>query len=171
MNPQAGQGENPYLAFLQKLQGQGGQQAPGNSVGPATAMQHAMQPAGASQPGGNPISALAQTAGGAPGAQQPDIEDAAMPGQNPGVSKNLMGAMNQLHGAITQMTDPQEIRMVRSIIVLLNQLIQRDQEVQNQRTGTMQPQQPGESNLNPGVGAQHSGFPTGQPAGAPSPAA
>lgn len=185
MNPQSAQGSNPYLQLLNHLQS-GGPQAPGQNPGAGAMMQHMTPPGGGSQPGGAPVSALAQAqgaaqggapAGGAPGmAPQPDIEDAAIPGQNPGISKNLMGAMNQLHGAITEMTDPDEIRMIRSIIVLLNQLIQRDQDTQNQRTGTMAPTQPGQSNLGGGgpqvPGPQAPGpMPTGLHPGAPSPTA
>ncbi len=154
MNPQPGQPQqpgaqqNPFLAFLAKQQAQGAQSPNQNMPASAQAA------SGMSIPGGAPV-------GAAPaGAQEPDIDDAAMPGQNPGVSKNLLGALNQLHGAITIMTDPQEIRMVRSIIVLLTQLVQRDQEVQNTRTGQATGGQPG----------GQPAFNTGQPAGAPNPA-
>jgi hypothetical protein len=178
MNPQAGQ--NPYLELLNKLQS-GGSQAPGAGGNPGieALMQHTANSAGG-PPGGAPggqASALAQAQGaGGMAPQQPEIEDAAIPGKNPGISKNLLGAMNQLHGAITQMTDPQEIRMIRSIIVLLNHLIQQDQEVQNQRTGSMTPAQPGQSQLGgqggpqaPGPGGPpEGGAPGGAPGGMPS---
>lgn len=163
MNPQAGaqpgaqpgQGQNPFLQLLQKLQSQG-PQAPGQNPPGMAMASHMGTPAGGSPVGaGGPMGAP----GGMPGQE---VQDATLPGQNPGVSKNLMSAMQQLHGAITVMTDPQEIQMIRSIIVLLNQLIQRDQQVQAQQTGQGQPQQPGQSNLRPGAG---------QPAGAPSPSA
>jgi hypothetical protein len=142
MNPQSqgqpGQGENPFMKLLAQLQQGGGQQAPGQQQpDPQSALVQAQQ---AAQGG----------AQGAGGAGQPDVEDATIPGENPGVTKNLLGAMSQLHGAITTMTDPQEIQMLRNIIVMLNQLIVRDQETQNGKTGTMTGQQPGDSNFGGG---------------------
>lgn len=170
MDQQQGQGQNPYLALLSKLQSQQAPQAPNQST---SMIQHLMGQGGQApqMPGSNP----AQAGGGMPpqaggGAQQPDIEDAAIPGQNPGISKNLLGAMSQLHGAITQMTDPEEIRMIRSIIIMLNQLIQRDQSVQDKRTGSLTQPQPGQSNLSSGPQEQGP-IPSGLTPGSPSPSA
>lgn len=129
--PQVGQPQNPFLQMLSKLQS-GSPDSPNQNTSAMAGMPKA--PAMSSP---------------TPGAQQPDIEDAALPGQNPGITKNLVGAMSQLHVAITTMTDPQEIRILRSIIVLLNQLIQRDQEVQNGKTGATTGGKPGEGLAGP----------------------
>lgn len=182
MNPNVGQpsggiAPNPFTQFLQKYQqqhptGQPGQNQPGADGQPPA------------QPGGNPISALAQAgqqAGGAgqasglPGVQQPQIEDAAMPGQNPGVSKNLIQAANALHGAIASMTNPREIQMIRSILIMLSQLIQADQQNQNAKTGQGQPAQPGTPTFGgPGAGGPPppmggAGAPPPMPGGAGTP--
>lgn len=154
MNPQSagpagqpGQGENPFMKLLASLK-QGGQQAPGQQQpDPQSALVQAQQ---------------AAQGGGAPGGADAP-EDATNPGENPGVTKNLLGAMGQLHGAITIMTDPQEISMLRNIIVMLNQLIQKDQEVQNGKTGSMTGQQPGQSNFGGGDQGQPPTPPQGPP--------
>jgi len=157
MNPNVGQpsggiAPNPFTQFLQKLQAAKGTGQPGQNMPAANGQTPDV-------PGGAPVSALTQAmqgAGGAgqaaglPGVQQPQVEDAAMPGQNPGVSKNLIQAANALHGAIATMTNPREIQMVRSILVMLAQLIQMDQQTQNQKTGQMQPAQPGQANFGGG---------------------
>lgn len=129
-----GQQSNPYLQLLQHIQSQQQQQSPNQNMGAMSAMM--------SQPGGAPVGQPS----GLPGvsAQQPDIQDAALAGQNPGITKQLLGAMGQLHAAITQMTDPEAIRIVRSIIVLLNNLIVRDQEMQNGQTGRFSAGQQGQ---------------------------
>lgn len=139
MGPQGGQPgqpnapQNPFLQMLAHLQSQGGQQSPGQNQPMLQAMmQKSSNPPGA-MPGGAPVGG--PSAQGIPGAQQPDIQDAALPGQNPGSSKQLIAAMNLLHQAITSLDDPQEIQMLRSIIVLLTRLINADQEKQNQNTG------------------------------------
>ena len=156
MNPNQGQPQNPFVALLQKLQGQGSQ-SPGQSMG-----QQSMDVSSAMGLPTTGVSGAASPMGG-----QQEIEDAAMPGQNPGVSKQLMGAMNQLHQAITTMTDPQEIRMIRSILILLGQLIQRDQETQDGKTGSFKGQNPGDPSFS---GESQQGLPTGLAQGSPSPA-
>lgn len=146
MNPQVGQPQNPYMQHLSSLQGAGGQQAPGqNQPGIMAMLQKMQNPAGAtppSQPGGAPVAQGAGQASGLPGVQQPDVadQDASFPGSNPGITKNLLGASQQLHQAIAQLTDPDEIRVVRTILMLLTNLIQRDQMLQNGNTGKFNPQ-------------------------------
>lgn len=165
-NPQSFQStpNNPFLQLLSKLQSQGTQQAPGNNPGMQAMLQRVTQPAGASPapqtspPGGAPV-------GADQGTQPTGIEDAAIPGSNPGTTKQLLQAANALHGAITQMSDPQEIQMIRSILMLLSNLIQRDQQVQNTRTGTMTGQQPGTPNFS--TGQAPAGEPMTPPTGGP----
>jgi hypothetical protein len=190
MNPNVGQPENPFMQLLSKLQSSGGQQAP-NQMSPMlqSMMQRSTNPPGASPPGGAPIGPPtgAGQAPGIPGAQQPDVanQDASFPGANPGVTKNLLGALSQLHAAIGPMTDPDEIRMIRSIILMLTQLIQKDQEQQNSNTGRFNPQFNQQSNTSPstppsgppapppgqspGQAASMGGMPSGLKPGAPSP--
>lgn len=154
MPPQGGQPENPYMKLLESLRATGSQPGAGAGMGQP---QQPQPPMG--HPGMPPMAG--QSTGGGVG-QQPEIQDAAIPGQNPGTTKQLVGAMSQLHGVITQLTDPQEIRMIRTIILMLNQLIQRDQQVQNEKTGTMS---------QPTDVPQGGGMSSGQTPGYPSPAA
>jgi hypothetical protein len=92
--------------------------------------------------GGSPTGmagALAAQAGGASAkstAPADATNDVTQPGVNPGTSKPLLSALSSLHQFITAATDPSEIALVRSIIVLLTQLIQRDQASQAQGTET-----------------------------------
>jgi hypothetical protein len=165
MNPQVGQPQNPFVSFLQKLQSQGAPQAPGQNNPMLQAMMQKQQSPAGTTPGGAPVGGMPGGQGaGIPGSgaqSQPQMQDASLPGQNPGTTKQLLGAMSQLHQVITQLTDPQEIRMIRSIIILLNQLIQRDQEVQNTQTGQFT-----QGQGQPPVGPAAGGMPRG---GAPSP--
>lgn len=121
MNPN--QSGNPYLEMLQRTGGQGPQtSAP--AAGPSAMAQ-----------------ALSQQAGAGPQApQQPGQPGAGAP--QAGTTKILLSAVQALHGFTQQATDQQEVAVVRSMIVILNQLIQRDQMAQAQGGG--QPQQPGQ---------------------------
>ena len=180
MNPNVGQpAQNPFMQLLQHLQSQGGgqPQAPNqNMAALQAAMRSSSNPPGATPPGGAPVGG-GQGSGLPGGAQQPQVEDAAIPGQNPGSSKQLIGAMNLLHQAITGLSDPHEIQMLRSIIILLTNLIQTDQQKYNATTGSTQAAQ--QSNPAGGppqggpVGAPQGGGPQGpgQAPGFPSPGA
>jgi hypothetical protein len=167
VNQNVGQPQvNPFVQLLQKLQSQGGgqPQAPNqNMAAMQAAMRSSTNPPGATPPGGAPVGAGQAT--GLPGAAQPQVEDAALPGQNPGSSKQLIGAMNLLHQAITAMTDPQEIRMLRSIIILLTNLIQADQQKYNATTGNTQAAQQAGPQGGPGAGPQPRGPQGGGPQG------
>lgn len=170
--PQGAAGANPYMALLSQLKGggAGGAQGGGN---PNSALEQALSQAGGQGGAESPNQNQAQpgalpSGGGNPGAGASagaDIPDATVEGQNPGTSKMLMSALQQLHAFITAASDPNEIAIVRSIIILLNQLIQRDQVNQGQKTTQMQAaaQAP-----QPGQGAP-GGPPQGAPAGGPPP--
>jgi hypothetical protein len=183
MNPQvgmpSGQGpggaNNPFLQFVQQLQSQRGN-APGQNMPAPSGQPPAV-------PGGAPVSALQQAQGaagqapGLPGVQQnpmQQVQDAAIPGENPGVTKNLLQAANALHGAIAQLTNPGEIQAIRSILMILTQLIQRDQQTQNARTGQGQVVGPGTPSFSPqggGAGAAPGGLGPQGPRPVPNPTA
>lgn len=64
--------------------------------------------------------------------QQPDpAEDDSQKGVNPGGTKFVLGAIQQLNNFITDATDRSDIATVRSVITLLTRLIQKDQERQS----------------------------------------
>lgn len=68
------------------------------------------------------------------------------PGANPGTTKFLIGAVQQLQGYIAESTDRDEIAIARSIIQLLTKLVDKDQASQAEKLeGGAQPaqQQPG----------------------------
>lgn len=139
MNPQVGTApvQNPFLQFLERQKSQGAPQAPGQAQpGPQAAMKQATNPVGAAPaaPGGGAPSGL-------PGAAQPAIQnqDSSMPGANPGITKGLLQAATALHATIAELTDPDEIRTIRTILLLLQNLIVRDQQKQNGNTGQNQP--------------------------------
>jgi hypothetical protein len=129
--PQAG-GQNPYLAFLAKM-GQGGQGG----------MPAGMPPQGApqGQPGiGGPQAPVTpQMPQGVP-VGQPGVAQPGMGEPSTGHTKQLLGAMSQLHQAMTTMVDPAEQKLMRTIIILLTRLIENDQKrggesMQNQLVG------------------------------------
>lgn len=157
MQPNQPAGNNPYTAILSQMKGAGaGAPQPGGGGALAQALSQAQNSPNQNTPqlGATP------GAGGAGGPAGADIPDATQEGQNPGTSKMLMSALQALHGFITAATDPNEIAIVRSIIILLNQLIQRDQVNQGQKTtqaaaAAQAPQ--------PGQGAPGGGAPTPPP--------
>lgn len=115
-------GQNPFASMIDELKNRQpnnpGQQ-PANPVAGAAAL--TKQAGGPSAVGG--------------AAAQPDLsQDPTQPGSNPGTSKPLLQALNALHQFITTASDPSEIALVRSIIVLVTQLVQRDQASQAQKT-------------------------------------
>jgi len=116
MNP-----NNPYLQVLSQMQ-QGQSANVGGPTGPATLGRMAPQGAPAMQ-GGMPGGAAL---GGTP----------AVPGRGQTApTKFLLSALQALHLFSQQVTDPQEAQIIRSIIVLLSGLIQRDQQRQQQTGG------------------------------------
>lgn len=112
--PQMGGGENPYMALLAKLQAakQGGQGAPNPML------QQAVQP----PPQGGPQGAPQARPQGAPTAPINPAEGAT------GHTKQLLSAMAQLHQATETMVDPAELKLMRTIIILLTRLIENDQK-------------------------------------------
>lgn len=66
-------------------------------------------------------------------AMQDPRQNPLLPGANPGGSKFLVGAIQQLHGYIGESTDRNEIATARAIISLLTKLIDKDQQKQNER--------------------------------------
>lgn len=141
MNPT--NGSNPYMAILSQLQGGQSAGLPGGPTGApggggmppaggAPAMQGGM-PSGA--PGGMPQGAPGQLGMGgqqAPGAQS---------------TKMLLGALQSLHQFALQAVDPQEVQLIRQIIVLLSSLIQKDQarQLQGGQPGGSMPQPMGQA--------------------------
>lgn len=65
-----------------------------------------------------------------------------LPGANPGGSKFLVGAIQQLQGYIGESTERDEIAIARAVIRLLTKLIDKDQETQDEKVGGGEPQQP-----------------------------
>lgn len=57
-----------------------------------------------------------------------NIPEALQPGKTGDATKPLLGAIQMLHGFIAASQDPEEINMVRQIVSLLTNLIQRDQQ-------------------------------------------
>ena len=144
MNPQVGQQgvQNPFLQMLERAQSSGAPQAPNqNMPGMAASAKQAQNPVGAV-----PSAQAGGAASGLPGVQQPDMsgQDASFPGSNPGTTKGLLQASSALHGVITQLSDPNEIRVIRTILMLLQRLIVSDQQKQNENTGRFNPQAGGQ---------------------------
>ena len=48
-------------------------------------------------------------------------------GKSGGNTQNILGAVSSLQSAVKESTDPREIAVIRSVISLLSQLIQKDQ--------------------------------------------
>ena len=48
-------------------------------------------------------------------------------GKAGGNTQNILGAVSSLQSAVKESTDPREIAVIRSVISLLSQLIQKDQ--------------------------------------------
>lgn len=99
--------DNPFLKILQQQAQQGGM--PGGGQGNS--------PEGLGTPPTQP--------GGQAMATAPD---SGMPGETADSTKPLIQAMNALHGFIAQSTDKQDIAVVRSLMILLGKVIQKDQE-------------------------------------------
>lgn len=84
-----------------------------------------------------PQAGMPQAQGGQPGQPGQPMEmpmgmQALQAGKTGDSTKPLLGAIAQLHGYIAAITDPEEIQMVRQIVSLLTNLIQRDQERSSQ---------------------------------------
>jgi hypothetical protein len=67
------------------------------------------------------------------------LNDATQPGKTGDSTRPLLGAISQLHQFIAMSTDPQEIQMIRQVVSMLTNLIQKDQ----QRSSQMMQQQQG----------------------------
>jgi len=110
---------NPFLARLNQLSQTQGNSTPAAGVNPAQMRAALGAAAGQNVPPQsvptNPAQAVPQ---GPAGAQA---------GPQGGATKTLMAAMQALHQFTQQGADQQEVAVVRSMIVILNQLIQRDQ--------------------------------------------
>jgi hypothetical protein len=137
-NPQFDQ--NPFEAIINGGQGQ-------DMGGGATGGPHMMpggQPMGGDLPPMGAADAESPAESTAPGEE---VEDAGQKGVNPGGTKFVLGAIQQLNNFITDSTDRAEIATIRSVITLLTRLVQRDQERQNmlqQKIGQTPPAQPGQ---------------------------
>lgn len=133
-------GMNP---MLQQAGGQQPQQGGGNfdqnpfadlmesKASPASAMGQQQMGALMSAPqAGAPQAGMPQAQGGQSGQpmEMPMGMQALQAGKTGDSTKPLLGAIAQLHGYIAAITDPEEIQMVRQIVSLLTNLIQRDQE-------------------------------------------
>ncbi len=62
-----------------------------------------------------------------------DDDNQLMKGKGAGTTPLLMGAIQSLQKYVTTSTDPDEIRMARSIITLISKLITRDQGKMSER--------------------------------------
>ncbi len=133
---------------------QGTQKFPYTQQGMAAAQQAAQSSGGQMQFDQDPFAAIVNAArrpsmvgggmggmmagqpqGNMPGMQQMMGEEtmpmgmqALQPGKTGDITKPLLGAISQLHGFIASATDPEDIQMVRQIVSILTNLIQRDQE-------------------------------------------
>lgn len=137
MNPNQqpqGQGENPFLKILQQHQAQ--MPSGGDGVNPL---------AGILGGAGAPQQAPAQPAG--PGGMAQELPDVGQKGVTGDSTKPLIAAMQALHAYIADSTDRKDIAVVRSVMSLLTNLIQRDQQrgyqmdQQNQAQAQVPPQQ------------------------------
>src|SRR5258706_8750232 len=137
MNPQgAGEQNNPFLQTIMGMRngGQGGgnpmaskaiaappqMPQPGGMQGPGALAQAIQQGANAG-PGG-------MTGGG--GAAAKAAQPSNVPGGNPGSTDSLIKALGAMNQVITSTDDNQEISDARQIILILQQMIQRDQTKQ-----------------------------------------
>jgi hypothetical protein len=102
-------GGNPFEAIMSQLKGGGG--APTGAEGP---MPTAPQ-------------APAQPKIGPDGKPEPDVN---MRGQNPGITKFAVQALQALQNMVSESTDAQEIVEIRGIINALTRLMQNDQKKQ-----------------------------------------
>lgn len=138
MNPNIGSPspvQNPFMQMLQKMQSQGAPQSPNqNQPGMMASAKQGANPVGAT-----PAPQAGGQASGLAGVKQPGLPgmepDATQLGANPGTTKGLLGASQQLHQVIAQLTDPQEIQQIRAILIVLQALIVKDQQNQNAKTG------------------------------------
>jgi hypothetical protein len=134
--------QNPFAEILAQLKQQGGQpQLP--TAGGADA---ATAPQGGQQLPPN------MTIG--PDGQPQEVPDATQPGVNPGTTKFLLGALQQLQQFIGAASDRDEIAVARSVIMLLTKLISSDQEKQGQVTDQMHGQPQAGQTPAPQAGAQ-----------------
>ncbi len=133
------QQQNPYMAMINRLR-----QTAGNSQAAPGANPAQMVNALGAQAGANRTPGTVPNGAGPAGAnaQQAGQQGPAGPGDQPGNTKMLMSAIQALHQFTQAGTDPQEIAVVRSMIVILSQLIQRDQAMQAQGGQGGQPQTP-----------------------------
>lgn len=92
--------------------------------------------------------------------QQDPKKNQLLPGANPGTSKFLLGAIQQLQGFIADSTERDEIAIGRSVIQLLTRLVAKDQQRQSEQiSGANQPQAPAQGPT------QQPPQPQGQPQG------
>jgi hypothetical protein len=107
--------QNPFQSILDSFQG-----AQQQSSAPEQPSQMSEQQ--------EPQSALVQAQAAA---QTPDMQKSDLqPGQITGGSPYLVNAIQDLHNAIKDAQDPDTIRTIRAIILILGQMVSADQEAQ-----------------------------------------
>ena len=94
--------------------------------------------AGGFNPDQNPFAGITSQPQGQPQPQGTPI--ASQTGESGDHLKNLIQAINSLHNYITDVTDMKEIGVIRSIIQLLTQLAQRDQQNALQKPQMLTPE-------------------------------
>lgn len=142
--------QNPFEQILAQLKQQGGQtQLPTGGGADAAAPQGGQLPPNITM---------------GPDGQPQQVPDATQPGINPGTTKFLLSALQQLQQFIGAATDRDEIAVGRSIIMLLTKLINNDQTRQEEVTSQIHgaPQQ---APAGPEAGAAPAAPEGGAPAG------
>lgn len=133
--------QNPFQFLINGQQPRGGM-PPMPQGGPQGG-----QPSGPAIMGGQPAT--------------PPTPDAMQPGKTGDYTKPLLMAISALHSYMAAITDPQEIDLVRKVVSLLTNLIQRDQQrssaqMQEQMKQTSQSGQP-QPGQQPQMGMQMGG--------------
>lgn len=166
MNPQ-GQQNNPFMSTIMGMRNKPGGQSmtPGNNPMLQGAIQQkAPQPQAAQ----NPLAAMAapgMTGGaGGGGAAAKAMMPSNTPGANPGSTDALIKALGAMNQVITSTDDQQEIQDARKIILIIQQMIQRDQQKQGSKESAL-----GQAQQGVGQFPQALQAPGGLGAGAPGP--
>lgn len=64
-----------------------------------------------------------------------NVVDQLEPGQDPGTTRFLLSASQGLQNYIKASSDPEELRMARTIVTMIARLIQKDQETMTSQLG------------------------------------
>src|SRR6266852_1463812 len=122
MGQQGGQGQNPFISAMEQMRNKAKPAGQGNPL--------QNSPIQANMPPGMSGSGQGQGAGKA---NLPSNQV----GANPGSTSALLKALSSINEVITSTDDPQEIKIARQVILLLQQMLQADQHKQGSKESAL----------------------------------